>query len=89
MLCLLKWDPSVLWWLYDSCLVSGPQAAMCYVHVAALVAEYLRRKGALNTATNIPTTYAASSDGAISSSLHPLCDAHPHGDDGDDNVTWR
>lgn len=23
------------------------QAAMCYVHVAALVAEYLRRKGAL------------------------------------------
>lgn len=30
--------------LSDICSVISPQAAMCYVHVAALVAEYLHRK---------------------------------------------
>lgn len=34
------------------CLLLSPQAAMCYVHVAALVAEYLHRKSkALETLT--------------------------------------
>lgn len=25
------------------------QAAMCYIHIAALIAEYLKRKGKINT----------------------------------------
>ncbi len=36
--CLTHCEAHVLWF-------GSLQAAMCYVHVAALVAEYLRRKG--------------------------------------------
>lgn len=44
------------------CLLLSPQAAMCYVHVAALVAEYLHRKSkACRPSTNAHTQNAFTS----------------------------